>query len=107
MIRSRLFKGTAATGGVALAACCAPLIVAPIVALFAAGGAGLAGFAVAGPLGLALMLAAAAGGYIWLRRRRRQARNVSCGCGPATPPIQPLSDNYYSSADPKRGITRM
>jgi hypothetical protein len=31
MIRSRLFKGTAATGGVALAACCAPLIVAPIV----------------------------------------------------------------------------
>jgi hypothetical protein len=78
-------KGAAATGGLAVAACavcCAPLIAAPVLGLLAASGIGLA---VAGQIGIAFLLAAVAGGYVWYRRRqRKRAETASCGCGPTS-----------------------
>lgn len=82
MSRAKMLKGAATTGGVALAACaacCAPLIITPIVALFAAGGAGLA---LAGQLGLALLVVAAGAGYLWFRRHRRQTESTARSCAP-------------------------
>lgn len=78
---------TAAGGGLliaACAACCAPLIAPWVVAIFAAGGAG--GLALAGQVGIAVLIAAAGGLYIWSRHRgqsRKGATSASgCGCGP-------------------------
>lgn len=65
----------------ACAACCAPLVAPWLVAIVAAGGAGLA---LAGQLGLAALIAGAGGLYIWSRRRRQPlvaAAPAGCGCG--------------------------
>jgi hypothetical protein len=69
----------------ACAACCAPLIAPWIVALVAAGGAGLV---LAGQIGLALAIIGGAAFYVWQTSRRRAAANrtvaatssQSCGC---------------------------
>jgi hypothetical protein len=79
--------GKAAAGGglliAACAACCAPLIAPWVVAIFAAGGTGLA---LAGQVGIAVLIAAAGGLYFWSRHRgqsRKAATSVSgCGCAP-------------------------
>ncbi|WP_148254982.1 hypothetical protein [Aidingimonas lacisalsi] len=58
-----------ATGGMlftACAVCCAPLVIPPLVAFFAAGGIGLA---LAGQIGLGIAALGATGGYLYLRRR--------------------------------------
>lgn len=77
-------RKTAATGGLliaACAACCAPLIAPWVVAVFAAGGAGLA---LAGQVGIAVMIAAAGGLYIWSRHRKQSQKAAvsaaNCGC---------------------------
>ena len=65
----------------ACAACCAPLIAPWIVAVFAAGGAGLA---LAGQVGLAVLIAGAGGLYIWSSRRKQRLAawaTPGCGCG--------------------------
>jgi hypothetical protein len=79
-------RKTAAGGGLliaACAACCAPLIAPWVVAIFAAGGAGLA---LAGQVGIAVLIAAAGGTYIWARHRKQKAATSasSCGCGTET-----------------------
>jgi hypothetical protein len=48
------------------------------VALFAAGGAGLA---FAGQAGLAVLLVAGGAGYLWYRRRQRKI--AACACAPS------------------------
>lgn len=71
-----------ATGGVLLTACavcCAPLVVTPLVAFFAAGGLGLA---LAGQIGLGIATLGALGGYLCWRRRAASRRAGSCGCSP-------------------------
>jgi hypothetical protein len=72
---------------VACAVCCAPLIAPPIIAAIAAGGAGLA---LVGQLGLALVVVAAAGLYLLLRRKTAPSADFQtlmaagqCGCGPS------------------------
>ena len=77
-------KATASGGGLliaACAACCAPLIAPWVVAIFAAGGAGLA---LASQVGIAILIAAVGGLYIWSRRRRQSRKAAisatSCGC---------------------------
>ena len=74
--------GTAVLAAGACAVCCAPLVAAPVVAIFAAGGATLALF---GQVALALGILTAGGGYLWWRNRarRRQLAAASCGCGPS------------------------
>ena len=81
-------RKTAAGGGLliaACAACCAPLIAPWVVAIFAAGGAGLA---LAGQVGIAVLIAAAGGLYIWSRHRRQSRKAAAsasgCGCAPET-----------------------
>ena len=77
---------TAATAGLVVAgcaACCAPLIAAPILGLFAAGGAGLA---LVGKIGLgAVVMAAVPVYYLSTRRRGSKAIRVTsatCACRP-------------------------
>lgn len=102
--------GKTATGtGLLVAACaicCAPLIATPVVALIAAGGAGLA---LIGQVGLALAIIAGAGAYIWAQRGKQAAAQkaiatdaAGCGCSPDNgcntgntcdlPPAFPKSD---------------
>jgi hypothetical protein len=80
-----VFKGAAATGGLAIAACavcCAPLIATPLLGLLAASGIGLA---ILGQIGIAVLLVAGFGGYVWYRRRlRKRARSTSCECAPSS-----------------------
>ena len=74
-------KKAAAAGGLlvaACAACCAPLIITPLVALFAAGGLGLA---LVGQIGLGIAVLGAIGAYVFLRRRAASAKKPNCGCG--------------------------
>ena len=67
----------------ACAACCAPLIAPWIVALIVAGGG--AGLALAGQVGLAVLIAGAGGLYIWSsRRKQRLAASAAPGCGCGT-----------------------
>lgn len=78
---SRTVRKAAAAGGLfvaACAACCAPLIVTPLVALFAAGGLGLA---LVGQIGLGIVVVGGIGAYVFLRRRAFSAKKPSCGCG--------------------------
>lgn len=73
-------KKAAAAGGLlvaACAACCTPLIVIPLVALFAAGGLGLA---LLGQIGLSIAVLGAIGGYLYLRRRAASPTKPGCGC---------------------------
>jgi hypothetical protein len=66
----------------ACAACCAPLIAPPLLAAFAAGGAGLF---IADEVWCALALAAALGGYVLYRRHRLAGKAraaAACGCPP-------------------------
>lgn len=65
----------------ACAACCAPLIAAPVIALFAAGGAALA---LVGQIALAAVVVAVAIAYmLWRQSKRRAPASVSdCGCAP-------------------------
>lgn len=79
--KSGTIKKAAAAGGLvvaACAACCAPLIVTPLVALFAAGGLGLA---LVGQIGLGIAALGGIGVYMVLRRRAVSAKKPSCGCG--------------------------
>lgn len=85
MSMTRNIRKTAAGEGLLIAACtacCAPLIAPWVVAIFAAGGAGLA---LAGQVGIAVLIAAAGGLYIWSRYRRQTRKAAtpasSCGCG--------------------------
>lgn len=83
MSKRKAIGGAAATGGVLLAACaacCAPLIAAPVVAFFAVSGAGIA---LAGQIGLAVLLLAGGSVYVWTRQRRR-SKASACSCGPTT-----------------------
>lgn len=73
---------TAATGGLLLtacAACCAPLVIPPLVAFFAASGVGLA---LTGQIGLGIAAFGAIGGYLYLRRRAASRRACSCSGDP-------------------------
>ena len=72
--------GAAGLAVVACAACCAPLIAGPVIALVAAGGAGLI---LAGQIGLAALVLLGAGGYLFVRQRRlaaKRAAAASCNC---------------------------
>lgn len=72
-------KTVAATGGLALAACaacCAPLVVTPIMALIAAGGAG---FALFGQVAVGALMLAGLAGYV-LHRRWKARRDAAKGC---------------------------
>ena len=68
-------------GIAACAACCAPILIAPVAGLIAAGGAGLA---LAGQVGLGVLVIAGVGGYVVLRRRQAAAQKAaaSCNCAP-------------------------
>lgn len=80
--KSRATKQTLAAGGVlvsACAVCCAPLIITPAVAFFAASGIGLA---LVGKVGLGIAALAALGGYLYLRRRAVRRNTGACGCSP-------------------------
>lgn len=82
--RSPLAK-TAGAAGLAIAACaacCAPLIAGPVIALIAAGGAGLI---LAGQICLVALVLVGAGSYLFIRQRRLKARRAaaaSCNCAP-------------------------
>lgn len=70
----------AGLGVAACAACCAPLVIAPIAGLIAAGGAGLA---LVGQVGMGLAVLAGVGAYVLLRRREAAQRaTASCNCAP-------------------------
>jgi hypothetical protein len=71
----------AGLGIAACAACCAPILIAPIAGLIAAGGAGLD---LAGQVGLGVLVIAGAGAYAVLRRRKAAAEKAaaSCNCVP-------------------------
>ncbi len=71
----------AGLGIAACAACCAPIIIAPVAGLIAAGGAGLA---LAGQVGLGVLVLAGVGAYVVLRRRQAAAQRAaaSCNCAP-------------------------
>ena len=73
-------KAPAAILIVACAACCAPLIAAPVAALIAVSGAG---FAIAGQIGLAVLIVAGAGVYLWIRQIRC-AKAAACACSSTT-----------------------
>ncbi|MBB3061322.1 hypothetical protein [Microbulbifer rhizosphaerae] len=77
------------TGGLLLTACavcCAPPVATAMIALFAAGGVGVASV---GKIGLGIAVLGVIGGYLYLRRRaalRRAAscslrRGAGCSCG--------------------------
>lgn len=92
---------TAAGSGLflaACAACCAPLIAPPLIAVLAAGGTGLA---LVGQVGLALAVIAGGDGYVWWTRGPRRAEasgpvaseaSSRCGC----------SANANAAADPTK-----
>lgn len=68
------------TGGVlitACAVCCTPLVVTPLVGLFATGGAGLA---LAGQIGLGIVSFGGISGYLYLHRRAKLSKADNCGC---------------------------
>lgn len=76
----------AAAGGLlvaACAACCAPLIVPWAIALFATGSTG---FAIAGQVDIATVIALAGGAYVWWRwrvRPQKAAADAHSNCGTA------------------------
>lgn len=61
----------------ACAACCAPLIIPPLVAIITASGVGLA---LGGQIGLGIAVLGGIGGYLYLRRRAASRRAGGCGC---------------------------
>lgn len=71
----------AGLGIAACAACCAPILIAPVAGLIAAGGAGLA---LAGQVGLGAVVIAGVVAYVLLRRRQAAAQKAaaSCNCAP-------------------------
>ena len=71
----------AGLGVAACAACCAPILIAPVAGLIAAGGAGLA---LAGQVALGVLVIAEVGTYVVLRRRQAAAQKAaaSCNCAP-------------------------
>lgn len=84
---------TKATVGVAVgacAACCAPLVIPPLAALFAAGGLGLA---VAGQIGLGVLVLVGIGGYLYLRHRNAGQTQPTCGCEGAASSQKGPGDN--------------
>lgn len=73
-------RSTQATVGIAVAACaacCAPLVIPPMAAFFAASGLGLA---VAGQIGLGVLVLIGVGGYLYLRHRNAGQTQPACGC---------------------------
>ena len=82
-------KTKTAMGMAALAcvACCAPLIATPLIAVFAAGGAGLA---VSGKIAIGLAVLAVAGVVLYSRTRKQKSiqspaiasQASGCGCAP-------------------------
>jgi hypothetical protein len=77
-------KNVLKAGGLLMAtcaACCAPIIATPLVAMFVAGGVTLT---LLGQIALALVFLAGGGGYLWYHRKRRtaQSSDKNCSCGP-------------------------
>lgn len=86
---NRSAKATVGVAVAACAACCAPLVIPPLAALFAAGGLGLA---VAGQIGLGVLVLVGIGGYLYLRHRNAGQTQPACGCE-GTPSQKGRGDN--------------
>ncbi len=74
---NRSAKATIGVAIAACAACCAPLVIPPLAALFAAGGLGLA---VSGQIGLGILVLVGIGGYPYLRHRNAGLTQPACNC---------------------------
>lgn len=79
MKMTKIAAGTGLTIA-ACAACCAPLLTAPVLALLAAIGAGGAGLVLAGQIGLAVLAFAGIAAVLLLQRRPAAAAVEACDC---------------------------